>query len=329
MTALAQPLDVIVTAGDRGASRAVLGKNKVFLPLAGIPLINYVLSAVEQLSSVARIFVVGNVAQLQEALAVSPNPFRGLRPLYVLEQGNTLYENVWNTFLHTLPDYTPGMDWQHYMETPLVDKAVLVMPGDIPLATPFEIEAFIASCDLTKYDYFLGLTAEPALRPYYPQDGHSGIRMAYFVLRDLQVRQNNLHLVKPFRMGNRHYIQKVYDARYQREWYNIAKLCWELCTTQRGSLRVGGYFLYLHLAPYLSLMGWQRIALLRPLFLDASFVASLLSHLLQTRLTTVLTDYGGCTLDVDNAEHYAALCANFERWMAHQYALAQELKQRA
>ena len=97
-------------------------------------------------------------------------PSVALRPLHVLEQGNTLYENVWNTFLHTLPDYTPGMDWQHYIDTPLADKAVLVMPGDIPLATPFEIEAFITSCDLTKYDYFLGLTAEPALRPYYPQD---------------------------------------------------------------------------------------------------------------------------------------------------------------
>jgi hypothetical protein len=327
MTALAQDLDVIVTAGDRGASRAVLEKNKVFLPLAGIPLINYVLSAVEQVPCVSRIFVVGNVAQLRAALAISNNPFRGSRPLYLLEQGNTLYENVWNTFLHTLPDFEAGMDWHPYLDTPLADKAVLVMPGDIPLATSFEIEAFIAACDLTKYDYCLGLTAEPALRPYYPQPGQPGIRMAYFAMRDLQGRQNNLHLVKPFRMGNRHYIQKVYDARYQREWYNIVKLCWELCTTQKGSLRVGGYFLRMHLARYLSLLGCQRVALLRPFFLEASFVASLLSHLLQTRFTTVMTDYGGCALDIDNVEHYEALCANFERWMAHQQALAQELKQ--
>jgi hypothetical protein len=271
--------------------------------------------------------VVGNVDHIHQALASANNPFRGSRPLHVIEQGNTLYENVWNTFLHTLPDYTPGMDWHVYLDTPLADKAILVMPGDIPLATPFEIAAFITKCDLTKYDYLLGLTANAALRPYYPQAGCPGIQMAYFAFRDLQVRQNNLHLVKPFRMGNRHYIQKVYDARYQREWYNIVKIAWELCTTQRGSLRAVGYFLRMHLGRYLSLLGWQHVALLRPLFLEASFVASVLSHFLQTRFTTVMTDYGGCALDIDNAEHYTALCANFPRWMAYQYTLAQELKQ--
>jgi hypothetical protein len=252
---------------------------------------------------------------------------RGRRPLYLLEQGNTLYENVWNAFLQTLPEYTPGTDWRRYLDTPAVDKAVLVMPGDIPLATPAEIDAFVDACDLTRYDYCLGLSSASVLQAYYPQDGRPGIQMAYFTLRDLRVRQNNLHLVKPLRLGNRHYIQKVYNFRYQREWRNIARMIWELCTTQNGSLRVACYYLCLHMARYLTTLGWQHYRLFRPLFLEMPVIASVFSQLLQTRFTTVLTPYGGCTLDIDNADHYAAVCANFERWRVHQHDLAKERKQ--
>jgi hypothetical protein len=42
-----------------------------------------------------------------------------------------------------------------------------------------------------------------------------------------------------------------------------------------------------------------------------------------------MTHYGGCAIDIDNAEHYDAICANFARWQAHQYTLARELKQQA
>src|SRR5205809_2830273 len=123
---MSQNLDVIVTAGDRDASRPVLGDNKAFLPLAGVPIINYVLRAVDQARYTARIFVVGDTARLAAALAVPPTPWCGTHPLYLLEQRNTLYENIWHAFLHTLPDYTPGTDWRIHLNTPAVDKADLI-----------------------------------------------------------------------------------------------------------------------------------------------------------------------------------------------------------
>lgn len=319
--------DVIITAGDRGASRPVLQKNKVFLPINGIPVINYVLSAVERARCTKRIFLVGDTALLTEALAVPNNPFRGQRPIILIEQGNTLYDNVWNGFLHTLPDYTPGMDWTPYCTTE-ADNAVLIMSGDIPLATPVEIDEFVDSCDLTRYDYFLGLTTESDLRAYYPQDDRSGIKMAYFTLRDMPVRQNNLHLAKPFRLGNRHHIQSAYDARYQKEWRNILKSCWYIAAARGVSFRVLWTFICLHAARTVTRLGWSSTALFRPFFLDLPMLASVASQLLRTRLNLVLTHYGGCTLDVDNEEHYQAICANFSGWLAHQDQLAQELKQR-
>ncbi len=324
-----QQLDVIVTAGDRGASRAVLQKNKAFLPIAGVPVINYVLSAVERAWCTARIFVVGNKTRLEETLALPNNPFQGNRPVVLVEQGDTLYDNVWKAFLHTLPGYTPGMDWHCYADTAAADKAILFIAGDIPLATPMEIDAFVDGCDLSRYDYFLGLTAEPDLRYYYPQDGRPGVQMAYFTLRDLQVRHNNLHLVKPLRLGNREYIQRIYDLRYQKEWRNIAGLCWELAKSREVSPRLIWSFLFLHMARFITRRGWQRALPFRPFFLELPMVSSLMSQVLRTRFTTTMTHYGGCTMDVDNAEHYEAICTNHERWLTYQSALAKELKQQS
>ncbi len=319
------PPDVIVTAGDRAASRPVLQKNKVFLPIAGIPAINYVLSAVERARCTDRIFVVGDKARLENALATPNSPFQGNRPVILLEQGQTLYDNIWKGFLHSLPHYTPDTDWQRYADTD-ADKAVLIMPGDIPLATPTEIDTFVDGCDLTRYDYFFGLTPESALRPYYPQKERLGIRMAYFTLRDLQVRQNNLHLVKPFRLGNRLHIQRIYEVRHQKEWWNILRLGWQMAKARDVSLRAGWAVACLHIARVTARHGWQSAWPFRPFFLDLSMLASLASQVLRTRFTTMMTHYGGCTLDVDTAESYDAVCANFTHWLMHQEALAQELK---
>lgn len=321
-----QRFDVIIAAGNRRASRAVLGTNKILLPVAGAPVITHVLSAVERARCTDRIFVVGDTAQLEEALASPHSPFQGRRPLHLLEQYHTFYENVWEGFLHTLPDYAPETGWQVYLDRPEADKAALFLSADIPLATPQEIETFVAACDLTRYDYFMGVTAESVLRAYYPHGGRPGIKMAYFNLRDLRVRQNNLHLVRPFRLGNRFYIEKMYEARYQREWRNILKLCWELVGKQSGSWRFAGAFLCLHAARLLSRYGLRDFRLTRPFFLELPTVCGLLSQLLGTRFTIVTTPYGGCTLDLDNAEHYAALCANFTAWLSHQEALARQLK---
>ena len=328
INATPRQLDVIVTAGDRAASRPVLQKNKVFLPIAGIPVINYVLSAVERARCTARIIVVGDQARLEEALALPNNPFQGQCPITVLEQSNTVCENVWNAFLHTLPGYQAGMDWHDYADI-AADKAVLVMAGDIPLAIPEEIEEFVDSCDLTRYDYFMGFTTESTLRPYYPKADRPGIRMAYFTLRELQIRQNNLHLVKPFRIGNLPYIQRAYETRYQKEWRNIAKLIWQIVTARDVSLRAFGAVACLHIARLVWRFGWQAFPFFRPFFLDLPMLASLASQVLRTRFTTVMTHYGGCTMDVDNEEHYQAICANFTRWLRHQQLLAQELKQQA
>ena len=321
---VSQRFDVIIAAGNRRASRAVLGTNKIVLPVAGAPVITHVLSAVERAACTDRIFVVGDVRELEQALAHPNSPFRGLRPLRLIEQYHTFYENVWEGFLHTLPDYDPQAGWRAYVNRPEADKAALFTSGDIPLATPRELEAFAAACDLSRFDYFLGVTSRSVLQAYYPREGRPGIEMAYFTLRDLRIRQNNLHLVRPFRIGNRFYIEKMYEFRYQKEWHNIAKLCLELFGKQRGSWRFIAAFLRLHAARLLTRHGLADYRPARPFFAELPVVCQLLSQLLDARFTVVNTPYGGCTLDIDNAEHYTAICANFTAWLRHQAALDRE-----
>ena len=325
MLPIPQRFDVVIAAGNRRASRSVLGTNKIMLPVAGAPVITHVLSAVERAECTDRIFVVGDVRQLEQALANPQSPFQGLRPLHLIEQYHTFYENVWEGFLHTVPDYDPEAGWHVYMNRPEADKAALFTSGDIPLATPQEIDAFVAACDLSRFDYFLGVTSEAKLQPYYPRQSRPGIRMSYFTLHNLRFRQNNLHLVRPFRLGNRFYIEKMYEYRYQKEWHNIAKLCWELFGKQRSSWRYVGAFLRLHAARLLTRYGLAHFRPAQQFFLDLPIVCDLLSELLDTRFAIVNTPYGGCTLDIDNAEHYAAICANFTAWLSHQEALDREL----
>ena len=326
MLSIPQRFDVIIAAGNRRASRSVLGTNKIMLPVAGAPIITHVLSAFERAECTDRIFVVGDVRQLEQALASPNSPFQGLRPLRLIEQYHTFYENVWEGFLHTMPDYDPEAGWQTYVNRPEADKAALFTSGDIPLATPQEIEAFVAACDVSRFDYFLGVTSRSVLQAYYPRQGRPGIRMAYFTLHNLRIRQNNLHLVRPFRIGNRFYIEKMYEYRYQKEWHNIAKLCWELFGKRRSSWPFIGAFLRLHAARLLTRYGLADYGPARPFFVDQSTVCNLLSQLLDTRFAIVNTPYGGCTLDIDNAEHYAAICANFTAWLSQQEAMEKELK---
>ena len=178
---------------------------------------------------------------------------------------------------------------------------------------------------LSRFDYFFGRYLGIKTAPFIAPEP-DWIRMSYFTLRNLRFRQNNLHLVRPFRLGNRFLIEKMYEYRYQKEWHNIAKLCWELFGKQRSSWQYIGAFLRLHAARLVTRYGMAHFRPAQQFFLELPVVCDLMSQLLDTRFAIVNTPYGGCTLDIDNAEHYAAICANFTAWLSHQEALDREME---
>jgi GTP:adenosylcobinamide-phosphate guanylyltransferase len=300
---------VILTVGDRGRARPVLGLNKGFLDLAGAPVFTHVLATLEKSPSVDRIYVVGPKPELEEALTRPGIPFMGAKPVRVLAQWETLYLNIWNAFQAVVEDQEQSSE-----RGSSVDMPVLVVPCDIPLLSPDEVEEFVASCDMERFDYVAGLSSDRTLSRYYPQRHRKGIRLMCFHLREGSFRQNNLHMVKPNRVVNREYIQKIYDHRLQREWGSILRLLWEILRTQEKTWRTVGQYLLLHLAAILHRLPGFPFHRIAAVMVSRRELEETICGLLGTRFTTAETRQGGAALDIDTLEHYGVIRENFEAW---------------
>jgi GTP:adenosylcobinamide-phosphate guanylyltransferase len=296
----------ILTAGDKGRARPIYGSNKALLELAGAPVFTHVLASLEQSASVRAIHLVGPKASLEAALQRTDIPFRGTKPVRIFEQWSSLYLNIWNTFQAIVNEEPPGGDAS--------DFTVLVVPSDVPLVVPEEIDEFVNACDMGRFDYAVGISSERVLSRYYPQRHRRGIRPLYFHMKEGSFRQNNLHLVKPARMENRIYIQRAYDYRLQRQWGHIVRLLWEIFRTQEGTLRMVGQYLLLHLATLLYRVPWLSLHRAPASLVRKGQLEKSCSSLMRTRFTAVETHYGGAALDIDTPEHYRVIQENFEAW---------------
>jgi len=309
--------DAILMAGDRASYKAVYGENKAFLEIEGVPVILYVLSALERSRRVSRVFVVGPRERILRALEAHGARMGIRKPVVVLEQAETVLENARMAFLATLPEGVP--------QSRLEDKAVLVLGGDIPLVTGAELDEFIQACDLTRYDYVLGMTSAGAMKAYHPPaDGSGpGIRFAYFCFRDGKERQNNLHMIRVLRVLNERMVHAMYRFRYQQRWRNVARLLWDLLRESGVTVRVVALFVLLHLCRVLDRReGRVREALQRFLrrFLVKPRMEQDVSRILGARFGTALTTLGGAALDVDNERDFQVIKQRFRGWMSLQAA---------
>ena len=99
-------VQTVLLAGDRGHSRAIGGRSKPFLEVAGKPMVVHVLEALLSTPEVSEIYVVGDVLQLGETLAEHGSlRLAAARscPVHIVPQRSSLYENAWHGFLCTLP----------------------------------------------------------------------------------------------------------------------------------------------------------------------------------------------------------------------------------
>ena len=306
-------VQAVLVAGDRGASRAIGGRSKTFAEVAGKPMVVHVIESLVFTPEVREIYVVGHAERLERALVgygcLQLAATHGC-PIHVVPQRNSLFENVWHSFLRTLP---PGR--------PSEDHPILVVPTDIPVAIPEEISDFVAKALETGADYGLGLSPASSLERFAPTDGGEGIRMAYFNLREGRFRQNNLHLVRPLRMGNRHYIQEMYENRYQKEVGSALRLGWRVLRSEFRNLWVLYYFGLLHIAGVLDRRGHRRWADRVRRHTPLERIEAAMSALLRTRVVCVTTELGGAALDIDNAFDLAVADKMIGHWKAAQARL--------
>jgi len=308
-------IQAILVAGDRGASRAVRGRSKAFVEVAGKPMVVHVLESLLHTPEISEIYLVGNPARLEGAIAdygcLALAAARGC-PVHVVPQRESLYANVWYTFLRTLRPGVPPDD----------SHGVLVVPADIPLVMPEEISTFVARALANGGDYVVGLSPESALAPFAPRDGAPGVEMAYFNLREGRFRQNNLHFVRALRMGNRHYIDDMYENRYQKELGSQVALAWRVLRKEWRNLWVLGCYFLIHAAGVLHRRGHLGAADAVRTRVPLAMIERAASSLLRTRFACVTTELGGAAIDVDNEADLEVVEKMLERWKAMQVRIA-------
>ncbi len=317
----------IVTAGDSRAAKAVYGKSKVYLEVDGLPLVAHVVRTLQSVPEVDAVWVVGDLAKLEPALGSPALRAALTKPHHLVAQQRDLISNAWETYRRVLSNDTrvgrdPGPED--------LDREILYLSGDLPLATPQEISAFVqasqARVSAGESDYLLGLCPADALETFKPKlPGEAGIEVAYFNTRDGRLRQNNLHYARPARIGRLDRIEEMYEHRHQRRFWNMFALALRLLLSRVGGFKIAVLFGVMHLAGIADRSGRRRIARWLGRLVSLEINRKTISKLLDTKFAFVVTESAGCALDVDTEAEYDAMCARFAEWSAGQRARSERL----
>jgi molybdopterin-guanine dinucleotide biosynthesis protein A len=303
--------DAILLAGEGESSYKVYHQHKAFLEINGKCIINYVVEALQQVESIKDIYIVGAKNKIKQTLNDSGVDFCYPKTIYLIEQQSNLYENIFQTFLKTIScgKKSVSVDLEVSQNK---DKAVLIVPCDSPLLTPHEVEYFISHSDTNKYDHILGLIPEESLKQFYPTERLPGIKMAYLHLKENNYRINNLHLVKPLRIGNREYVQKMYQYRYQRDFKKIVLFGRNLL----GKIKLKYYRCYigLQLCQFFASIGWKLPVEYFKKWTAKKDMENCISNLLNTRFKGLEVPYPGAALDIDRDSDYEAIKTRYNEW---------------
>lgn len=301
-------VDAVVAAGDGRAAKKIFMHNKSLLELGGKPVIRHVVEALLDCPDIDQVVVVGPQAEFEQII--------GDLPVCIVPQRRNLTENGWEGFLQTLPEYrrtgvlTPEMI-ERYRK-----RHVLFLSGDIPLLTSEEISEFLRRCDMERYDYVMGMTSEEVLDLFGPRRGFPGIKMATFHLREGNVRQNNLHLARPFLFQDSiDIILKVYECRYQKEPLNILRSVVELVRIAPAHI---GQILVLYgclqTAAGCTALGLDRAALQVSRPVTMKRLAGLVSEIFGVSCIAAETTTGGAALDIDNEKDFLVMSFMYRQW---------------
>ncbi len=308
----------IVTAGDSRAAKAVYGQSKVYLEVDGLPLVAHVVLTLQDCPEVDSVWVVGDTAKLEAALG-SERVKQALRkPLNIVPQQRDLISNAWETFRRFLSgDVSKGRDPRPDER----DTEAFFLSGDIPLATAQEFSSFIQQSQAMDIDYALGLCPADALDVFRPSNpDETGITVAYFNSRDGRFRQNNLHYARPARIGRLDRIEEMYELRHQRKFWNMFTLTIRLLAARVGGFKIALVFGMMHFAGVADRNGHTRLARLLARAVSLEINRKTISKILDTRFAFVITESGGCGLDIDTEQEYDAICERFDEWSAGQRA---------
>jgi CTP:molybdopterin cytidylyltransferase MocA len=313
----------IVMAGDSRAAKSVYGQSKVYLEIDGLPLVAHVVRTLQDCPEIDAVWVVGDTGKLEAALGSERLKDSLRKPLHIVPQQRDLISNAWETYRRVLSgNVLEGRD-------PLpdeLDTEVFFLSGDIPLATAQEFSSFVQQSQSMNVDYALGLCPADSLDVFRAKGpDETGISVAYFNVWDGRFRQNNLHYAKPGRIGRLDRIEEMYELRYQRRLWNMFTLAIRILAARVGGFKIAILFGMMHVAGIADRNGYSRLARLLARTVTLEINRSAISKILDTRFAFVITESGGCGLDIDTEEEYDAVRERFVEWSMGQRMRAEAL----
>jgi CTP:molybdopterin cytidylyltransferase MocA len=302
----------IVTAGDSRAAKAVYGQSKVYLEIDGLALVAHVVRTLQDCPEVDAVWVVGDTTRLEAALGCEKLKKSLRKPLHIVPQQRDLISNAWETYRRVLSgNVLEGRD----PRADEIDTEVFLLSGDIPLATAQEFSSFVQQAQAMNIDYALGLCPADSLDVFRATEpDETGISVAYFNTWDGRFRQNNLHYARPARIGRLDRIEEMYELRHQRRFWNMFTLAIRLLAARVGGFKIAVIYGMMHVAGIADRNGYPRLARLLARAVTLEVNRSTISRILDTRFAFVITESGGCGLDIDTEEEYDAVCERFEEW---------------
>jgi len=305
-TSYPRPIDAVVLAGSpKNERHHVLGRNKAFLEVDGKPLVRRVVDALLRAGSIDRIFVVGPLPELVEALGGQTNRLR------LVEQAGTMLKNAWAGF--------QASERLRATELPDPVRPVLFTSCDLPFISGAAVDDFVARCAAEDardpahpFAFLAGTAEEASLIPYYPQGERPGIVRPYVEVLTGRYRVANIYVARPHAMANREILQAGFSHRKAKDWSHVFGLAWTFFR-QPGGWRGARTVLSLQAARLASRYPGRIYRALRRRN-DRAQIESIASLILGGALRFVDTPFGGLSIDIDDEHDYRVVVQRFAEW---------------
>ncbi len=316
-------LDAAILAGGRQPEFGGSIPNKTFVRIGNRPLFIHVLSSLLLVRHIRRIYIVGPKDEIEKELRIASSEI-DLTPktVIVLQESTGILENVMKAFHHSVANKLPGD-----ADSENTEKLFFAIGGDSPLVLPEEVEQFIGLCDISRYDYFMGMTPSEVLEHFKPTANRRGISMAYSHFSNMLTRINNMHMARLERVSNRNEFGEIYRIRYLRNIANIIRMAIGLMKRESRFFDWGGW-VNMFMAMWCRKMGLYKLSDYFRRNITIERVENVASLLLGTRAKIVFTTYGGAALDMDRPKNKEAMEENFDYWTTLQREIGQRYGER-
>jgi len=306
--------DTVLVAGEGKDSIPISGVSKVFFPLEQVPLFLWVVKTLLKAERIGTIVIIGNAAELIKAAEEQiPSCLREGKVI-IVEQKSSIFENAWEGFLNTLPEYRNKSMSMDELLLKYADKPTLFLPSDAPLIVSEEIDSFIENSDTGMYDACIGLTPEEVILPFAPRDDIPGIKMACLHLKEGLFRINNLFLVNPVRFKSGSEINEMYRYRYQKKVSSMLGLLVQL-SIRPNFLNLLRHFVLLQSGTFLTNITMKRTSdFVRMFCAPMEKIVADLSVVAKLKLCVVKSQFPGSALDIDNERDLKTMETMFGRW---------------